>query len=209
METVYLPVTKRFETLEQWGYEVAEHGPGEYYIYYPLPEPSDRPHWAAYLVISEEGQGNKMVVKNIETEDHPLFRARASNLLLACWTGAGKHIGLLRRIHFETVVEKGMQNLVTPNVYNMMGLGLLSSSLSIRRRKPEHQHVFSYIMEHSRFALMALRILTREELVARSMEIVGFKFISYFDLVKNLPNTDLYDIKTIPYDFVVDFGRIR
>lgn len=209
METVYLPVTKRFETLEKWGYEVAEHSPGEYYIYYPLPEPFRRTHWAAYLVISEEGQGDKMVIKNIETEDQPVFRPRASNLLLAFWTGAGKHIGLLRHIHFETVVEKGMQNLVTPNVYNMMGLELLSCSLSIRRRKPEHQHVFSYIMEHSKFARMALRILRREELVAKGMEIVGFKFVSYFDLVKNLPSTDLSDIMTIPYDFVVDFGKIR
>lgn len=207
--SLQFPVTIDHELLKQWGCAIhpmsnrAADGKVKQYQTIMFTEgENNRAHRVAELRISGE---DELVVTVIDTENVPCRfssprkpRARASNILLAFWTGSGHQITKLRRIKFENVIEESTRGDAAPVAYNMMALGLFEQTLKL---KPEHGDVFRYVAETSRLARLVWSMLQCQEMRQANVQIgeICFRTLT----VRRRSNIPA---EYIPFHFEVKFG---
>lgn len=174
------PVTLNHETLQQWGYVLypvavmTSDGRSKQYqkVMYPG-DVENRAHNVAQVRISRNDQ---LVVSLINTENVPgssRRRVRASNILVAFWTGSGREVTSIQGFRFENVIEESTREDAGPRAYELLGLPLYDQQLRVGR---EHSEVFQYIAEHSRLARMVWSMLQCQEMRAANVQIVEFHF---------------------------------
>lgn len=163
---------------------------------------NNREHRVAELRISGE---DELIVTVIDTENAPSRfssprkpRARASNILLAFWTGSGNQITKLRRIRFENVIEESTRGDAAPVAYAMLGIGLFEQKLKI---KPEHGDVFQYVAETSRLARLVWSMLQCQELRQANVQIEELYFKTLTER-----GTRSFPPEYIPFHFEVKVG---
>ncbi|KAJ4421535.1 hypothetical protein N0V82_003673 [Gnomoniopsis sp. IMI 355080] len=180
------PVTSNYETLHQWGYVVysvlitePDGRSKEYQKIMYTGDGDNRGHHVAQVRISAD---DELVVSMIDTENIPGLsrpRTRASNILLAFWTGSNREITTMRGLRFENVIEETTREDAGPQAYEMLGLPLYQQKLKIGRELRGHAEVFRYIAEHSRLARMVWSMLQCQEMREANVQIVEFYFCTF------------------------------
>lgn len=207
--SLHFPVTNDYELLKQWGcaiHPMSDRGADgkvkQYQTIMFTEGENNRAHRVAELRVSGE---DELVVTLIDTENVPSRfsspskpRARASNILLAFWTGSGRQVTSLRRVRFENVIEESTRGAAAPVAYNMMGIGLFEQKLKIR---PEHGDVFRYVAETSRLARLVWSMLQCQEMrqAAIHMEEIYFKTMT-------VRGTRSFPAEYTPFHFEIRLG---
>lgn len=133
-----------------------------------------RSHHVAELRVSSD---DELVISLIDTQNIPGShrpRIRASNILLAFWTGSGREVTSLRGLRFENVIEESTREDAGPRAYEMLGLALFQTKLRLGREKDEE--VFEYVAEKSRLAQMVWSMLQCQEMRGANVQIMEFCF---------------------------------
>lgn len=204
--SLQFPVTTNHELLESWGCGIhpasnrAAGGKVKHYQRIMFQESENSmAHRVAELRIPTE---DELIVTTIDTENVPSRissprrpRARASNILLAFWTGSGHQITGLRRIKFESVIEPSTRGDAAPMAYNMMGIGLFEQKLKIR---PENGEAFRYVAETSRLARLVWSMLQCQEMRQVNMQMEELYFRPH-----RVRGTRTFPSDCIPFDFEV------
>lgn len=208
--SLHFPVTSDHELLKQWGcaiHPVSDRGADgkvKQYQTIMLTEGENiRAHRVAEVQVS--GEQDELVVTLIDTENVPSRfssprkpRARASNILLAFWTGSGQQIAKLRRVRFENVIEESTRGDAAPVAYNTMGLGLFEQKLKL---KPENGDVFRYVAETSRLARLVWSMLQCQEMRQANVQMREICF-----RVLTVRSRSSIPAEYIPFHFEVKVG---
>lgn len=177
---LHFPITSEYETLQNWGYVVnsisTADTDGQLQVYQKIMYTGDLETGPYYLARVRISPDNHLVINLIDTENAPGSsrpRPRASNILLAFWTGSGRHASSLRGLRFENVIEQSTREVVGPRAYAMLGRSLYARKLRVTRVDGE---VFKYIAENSKLARMVWSILQCREMGDANVEITEFVF---------------------------------